>query len=119
MIVKISNPYKKKDSSLSTRKVVADVGVDDWDMIFAAWPFRGTQDAIISLLFKRFADEVRTYNIPRSYEPASLRLFKELIGGITFPRVSREEPGEHDRGGTPRSVGSRAATHSISPDTQV
>lgn len=108
-MIPITNPYKRKGTSVLHRKVLCDVGQDDWNMIFVAWPFRGMQDAILSNLFKAFADEVRTYNIPKHYDEASRNLFRELLEGITFPRIDRSRHWPDDGGRETNSSNNHSA----------
>ena len=80
----IINPYKTQTNDQPLRKVIADVGEDDWNVIYLPVPYRGQQDVIISNLVHSFAQAVRQSNIPHHYEPSNASRLASLLRGASF-----------------------------------
>lgn len=93
----LGNPYKDCNPPVITRKVVADVGEEDWDHFHRALPFRGNQDQVISHLFYRFMQLLKEENIPSHYEPDNHSRIESILGRITLLPASR--CGHHDLDG--------------------
>ena len=87
--MKLINPYKTKEHHQQCRKIIADVGQEDWDHIFNACPMRGSQDAIIGSLVHAFAQAIKNHNLPKHYEPTNPSIIEGLLQGITFPSTNR------------------------------
>lgn len=84
------NPYKSALEPVITRKIIGDVGEDDWQRIYLLLPFRGTQDLIIGSLIHAFAKAVKAANLPTFYEPTNAGCIRELLEGASFAPINRD-----------------------------
>ena len=77
--VKFVNPYL--DDSIPVQQVVADVGVDDYNLIKGIRLKNGTLTGVICILWKKLADECRARGI---VDFKSTSEFEELIVNSTL-----------------------------------
>lgn len=80
----LGNPYHDRPDPLITRKVVAQVGEEDWNHFNRALPYRGNQDQIISSLFYIFIKQLKAEGIPPHYDIDNHSRIEGILGRITF-----------------------------------
>lgn len=76
------NPYKRILDPQQCRKVIADVGVDDWEYIYRRHPYRGLQDALFGSLFSRFVEIIKETPTPEIYDPTALERYADVISSL-------------------------------------
>ena len=81
----MKSPYKHPQYPIVTRKIIGDVGEEDWNRIYLTFPFRGVQDLVIGSLIYAFARAVRASDIPTHYEPTNISRLRVLLEGFTSP----------------------------------
>lgn len=84
----LGNPYHDKPDPDITRKVVANVGLDDWNHFNRALPFRGNQDQLISTLFNLFITQLKLEGIPPHYDTDNHSRIESILGRLTFLPIS-------------------------------
>jgi hypothetical protein len=112
----LGNPYKEP-LPVVTRKVVADIGVEDWDHFHYALPFRGNQDQIISSLFHIFMRQLKLEQIPAHYDPDNHSRITSILGRITFLPPSRSGHSHTDRRAETGASQDHPRTSSLSSET--
>lgn len=90
----LGNPYHDKPDPDITRKVVAQVGLDDWNHFNRALPFRGNQDQLISTLFNLFITQLKLEGIPPHYDTDNHSRIESILGRLTFLPISGGRHGE-------------------------
>lgn len=93
----LGNPYHDRPDPLITRKVVAQVGEDDWNHFHRALPYRGNQDQIISSLFYIFIRQLKAEGIPPHYDIDNHSRIESILGRVTFLPAPGSRHSETDR----------------------
>lgn len=110
----LGNPYHDKPEPDITRKVVAQVGLDDWNHFNRALPFRGNQDQLISTLFSLFITQLKLEGIPPHYDTDNHSRIESILGRLTFLPISGggySEPHRRPEAGVPQdSTGETSLT---------
>lgn len=84
----IQNPYKHGHTRPALTHLQCDVKTTDWDVIYRCYPYRGTQDNILSMFIHKLAIEVRKqqiHTLPHEQQEQSL---EQLIRGCSFPSIN-------------------------------
>lgn len=80
------NPYKDLPSE-QRRKIIGEVGTEDWNRLLRALPQVGLMDRVIGNLFSAFIQELNEQNIPKYYEPENASRISRVLKGITFQQT--------------------------------
>ena len=84
------NPYKKPGEEQLCRKIIADVGVYDWDKVYRRVPYRGFQDHLFGSLFHAFAQEAIALDLEPAFDPRAEHEYHKIIQRLALSRTDRD-----------------------------
>lgn len=83
--MKLLSPYKIGERNQQLQHLQFDVGKDDWNKVWRAFPEHGFQDRFLSKLFHRFYELSRD-ELPVTYDLESEQKLVSLIERLTLTR---------------------------------
>jgi hypothetical protein len=114
----VESPYGKL-SNEDKKLVMCKVSADDWNLVYAMFPFRGLQDQILATLFSQFIERVKELDLPKHYEPDNKRRLESVLRGDAISPTGGSGHGEHDRRREEDSCGSSAGTEQVSTEAEI
>lgn len=80
---RLANPYKLDESLPPLIHLQVDVSVADWEKVFLAFPYRGLQDKLLSVLFQAFITEASKHLEPIPNPDNEAKLL-QILSNLNF-----------------------------------